>query len=126
MLSSVWPQCALARISTGVVYPVIRSLAITNGHIILKGGLPPYSWSLLSGAMPSGLQLNTSSGVISGTPAVGAARKNSSVRRPLKSASAGCPARARRPWWQPSRTATAQTSLFLMTRIAEGAPRSPL
>ena len=32
------------------------------------GGTPPYAWSIVSGALPAGLQLNTSTGTISGTP----------------------------------------------------------
>jgi IPT/TIG domain/Bacterial Ig domain/Putative Ig domain len=32
------------------------------------GGVPPYSWSTASGALPAGVQLNTSTGVIGGTP----------------------------------------------------------
>ncbi len=32
------------------------------------GGTPPYFWSVVSGALPSGLQLDPSTGVISGTP----------------------------------------------------------
>lgn len=32
------------------------------------GGTAPYTWTILSGALPSGLSLNTSTGVISGTP----------------------------------------------------------
>jgi large repetitive protein len=32
------------------------------------GGSPPYSWQLTAGALPGGLSLNASSGVISGTP----------------------------------------------------------
>jgi hypothetical protein len=34
------------------------------------GGTAPYSWSIDSGSLPSGLTLNTSSGLISGTPTV--------------------------------------------------------
>jgi hypothetical protein len=32
------------------------------------GGLAPYSWNLVSGALPGGLSLNPSSGAVSGTP----------------------------------------------------------
>jgi phage FluMu protein Com len=32
------------------------------------GGRAPYAWSVLSGALPAGLSLNASTGVISGTP----------------------------------------------------------
>lgn len=33
-----------------------------------SGGTPPYTWTVTSGALPPGLQLNASTGVISGTP----------------------------------------------------------
>lgn len=38
-----------------------------NQQLTASGGQPPYSWSLASGALPSGLSLSTN-GVISGTP----------------------------------------------------------
>src|SRR3979411_1472216 len=44
-----------------------------NGHLydaVLAGtgGATPYQWAIATGALPKGLQLNTSTGVISGTP----------------------------------------------------------
>jgi parallel beta-helix repeat protein len=39
-----------------------------SGTLTATGGTPPYSWSTTSGALPTGLQLNASSGQISGTP----------------------------------------------------------
>ncbi|MHC4714273.1 MAG: putative Ig domain-containing protein, partial [Planctomycetota bacterium] len=35
------------------------------------GGVQPYSWAVISGALPSGLSLNSSTGEISGTPDTG-------------------------------------------------------
>ncbi len=35
------------------------------------GGTPPYTWALSSGTLPGGLQLNSATGVISGTPSPG-------------------------------------------------------
>jgi hypothetical protein len=36
--------------------------------LVATGGTTPYAWSILSGALPAGLSLNASTGVISGTP----------------------------------------------------------
>jgi putative Ig domain-containing protein len=33
-----------------------------------SGGAPPYAWSVVSGALPNGIGLSTSAGVLSGTP----------------------------------------------------------
>jgi len=49
--------------STGVAY---------SQTLLATGGVQPYvSWSIISGSLPAGLSLNASSGVISGTPAIG-------------------------------------------------------
>lgn len=36
--------------------------------MVADGGDPPYTWAIVGGALPPGLTLNTSTGVISGTP----------------------------------------------------------
>jgi photosystem II stability/assembly factor-like uncharacterized protein len=50
----------LARGIVGTAYS--QTLAAT-------GGTPPYSWSVLEGALPAGLRLHPATGVVSGTPA---------------------------------------------------------
>lgn len=62
-------------------FTVIRPLAIITtsvppGHpgasytttLQANGGIPPYKWSIASGALPSGLRLHRKTGVISGKP----------------------------------------------------------
>src|SRR5580704_16844025 len=39
-----------------------------DGSMVATGGTPPYQWSIASGALPSGLGINSTSGVISGQP----------------------------------------------------------
>lgn len=39
-----------------------------SATLMAQGGTPPIVWSVISGAMPNGLSLNGSTGVISGTP----------------------------------------------------------
>ena len=43
------------------------------------GGVAPLSWSITSGTLPAGLTLNTSTGIISGTPTAQAMAKNSAM-----------------------------------------------
>ena len=47
--------------SVGVTY---------SQNLTAKGGTPPYSWSISTGSIPTGLSLNANSGLISGSPSV--------------------------------------------------------
>ena len=42
-----------------------------NALLAANGGITPYTWSIASGALPVGLSLNSSTGLISGTPGAG-------------------------------------------------------
>jgi hypothetical protein len=52
--------------STGPLQAVTGT-AFSN-QLIVTGGTPPYTWSIVNGALPSGLILNSQTGLISGTP----------------------------------------------------------
>ena len=68
------PPAALS--ITVVGGPTITTSSLPNGEILahysqtlaVSGGLSPYTWTLTGGKLPSGLSLNSSTGVISGTP----------------------------------------------------------
>jgi hypothetical protein len=46
-------------------------LAAFSQTLTATGGAPPYAWSISSGTLPAGLQLNSTTGLISGTPSAG-------------------------------------------------------
>ena len=43
-------------------------MRLTPATLAASGGTMPYTWSIASGSLPTGLALNTSSGAITGTP----------------------------------------------------------
>ena len=43
-------------------------LSAFSQTLAATGGTPPYTWSVTAGGLPAGLQLNSATGVISGTP----------------------------------------------------------
>jgi putative Ig domain-containing protein len=58
---SITTEAALPAAIKGQAYSV---------QLVAAGGVAPYVWSRSSGSLPSGLALNTTTGVISGTPTV--------------------------------------------------------
>lgn len=70
------PQKAAAQLSVTIVAPLsITTTSLLNGilnvayteNLDATGGVPPYSWSITTGSLPSGLSLSAA-GVITGTP----------------------------------------------------------
>lgn len=55
-------------ITTVTPLPGATQGAAYSQSLTASGGKPPYTWSITTGALPTGLTLNGSSGVISGTP----------------------------------------------------------
>ncbi|MGA7220740.1 MAG: putative Ig domain-containing protein [Candidatus Sulfotelmatobacter sp.] len=65
---TVTPPTALA-IATSALAAADAGSPYTS-ELSATGGLPPYQWSLSAGTLPSGIQLQSSSGVISGITAL--------------------------------------------------------
>jgi hypothetical protein len=73
-------ETATANLSISIIPQLsIATAALPSGSVGANysaslaetGGVGPYTWALTSGSLPSGLSLNSSTGMISGTPATG-------------------------------------------------------
>ncbi|HLG15278.1 MAG TPA: putative Ig domain-containing protein [Blastocatellia bacterium] len=72
------PRSASRQVTVNVAAPPLRvvttSLAVGASGIaysqslLAAGGIPGYTWTITGGALPDGLSLNSSTGVVSGTP----------------------------------------------------------
>src|SRR5579862_7625163 len=60
-------QTAPLTITTTTLPNGVQGQAYPSTQLTATGGVPPYTWSLLSGSLPNGLTLNPS-GTITGTP----------------------------------------------------------
>jgi hypothetical protein len=61
------PSASSLRIATNAL-PVAAVLSSYGATLVATGGVPPYSWSLTGGQLPTGLTLNSATGAIAGTP----------------------------------------------------------
>jgi hypothetical protein len=53
---------------TTISFPTATVTTNFSAALVANGGAAPYAWSIVTGALPTGISLNTSTGVISGTP----------------------------------------------------------
>ncbi len=59
---------ATVAIATDFELPEADAMQPYSHYLVAVGGTPPYSWSIVDGALPPGLSLDLSSGVIGGWP----------------------------------------------------------
>src|SRR5277367_882519 len=74
VLAMLLPASAHGQTRDGALTITTQGLDDSNNNLPYSntlqatGGTPPYTWSIASGVLPQGLQLNASTGTISGTP----------------------------------------------------------
>ena len=78
-------QSATAILTLNILFNnlTISTTSLPNGQVgvaysatlTATGGTTPYAWSITSGVLPTGLSLNASTGLISGTPSGGDVRR---------------------------------------------------
>jgi RHS repeat-associated protein len=61
------PAVSALKVTTSNL-PAARQYKVYSATVKASGGVQPYAWSIISGAVPTGLSLNLSTGVISGSP----------------------------------------------------------
>ncbi|MGE0433474.1 MAG: putative Ig domain-containing protein, partial [Planctomycetota bacterium] len=67
---NVYSALAITNPPAGALADGIQNIAYTPVTVTATGGKPSLVWSIVAGALPTGLSLNTGSGQISGTPTV--------------------------------------------------------
>jgi len=67
-----------------------------SSNLIATGGVPPYTWSVIAGQLPSGLTLDAATGTITGTPIL-VGTTNFTVQVQDSEAGASGPAKASQP-----------------------------
>ena len=72
--------CPTVSISTAASLPQATQYTSYSTTLSASGGTLPYTWSVITGALPTGLSLNASTGIISGTPTAAPATYNVTVQ----------------------------------------------
>ncbi|MDB6120967.1 MAG: hypothetical protein JWO08_4748, partial [Verrucomicrobiaceae bacterium] len=74
------PACPAITVTTSASLALATQYTSYSASLTATGGSQPYSWSVVSGALPAGLSLNASTGIISGVPTAEPATYNFTVQ----------------------------------------------